>query len=254
MKVRINDIELYYEYHGTGEPIVFAHGWLDDASIWQAQADYFANTHTVILYDLRGHGRSDNPVDDYAVQTLSHDLYALTRKLAYDKIVLVGFSLGGMAAILFTLDHPTLVSKLVLVGATAKMTLPRSIQFFGMLRFLLPYTAFIRRMCRFKFFQPSNQMVEDAVLRALNTDRHAAEACWNELSNHYDVRDRVAEISVPTLIIVGEHDDLNRDASHYLHSEIRDSAMHVISGVGHAVMIENPENFNHILEEFIRTP
>ena len=88
--------------------------------------------------------------------------------------------------------------------------------------------------------------------RALNTDRHAAEACWNELSTHYDVRDRVAEISVPTLIIVGEHDDLIREASHYLNSEIRDSELHSISGVGHAVMIEKPENFNHILEGFIK--
>ena len=97
-------------------------------------------------------------------------------------------------------------------------------------------------------------MVEDAFLRALKVDRYVAEECWKELMKLYDVRDRVVGIRVPTLIIVGEHDEVNREASRYLNNEIRGSELHIMPGVGHTVMIENPKKFNQILEEFIKTP
>lgn len=106
MKTKINDIELYYDLHGEGEPIIFSHGWLEECSMWGSQVESFAKNYAVILYDHRGHGRSDKPRGNYSLQVLSNDLYSLMQKLKLENAALVGFSLGGMAALIFALEHP----------------------------------------------------------------------------------------------------------------------------------------------------
>jgi len=253
--MKINDIELYYESHGKGKPIVFSHAWLDDCSIWGAQVKHFSKNYTVILYDHRGHGMSDKPKGgegNYSVQVLSNDLYALIQKLNLEKPILVGFSLGGMAAILLALKNPDKISKLVLVGTTAKMTLPTSAKLFEMLRFFLPYQKFLRMLCEYRFYKPSRQIVDEEFARASKVDKSIAFECWRELTENYDAKDKVSKIEVPTLIIVGEKDKVNLEASRYLNREIKGSELHIIPDSGHTVMIEKPNEFNEILEEFIK--
>lgn len=251
MRIKANDIELYYEQHGKGEPFVLSHGWLGDRSIWSAQVKHFAANYSVVIYDHRGHGESDKPRGDYAVQTLSNDMYSLTQKLNLENPTLVGFSLGGMAAILFALKHPDKLSKLVLVGTTAKMTLPVSTKLFGIISYVLPYERLLRTMCKYRFYQPSRQMLEEEIVRARKVDRHVANECWKELSKNYDVRDRVSGIKVPTLIIVGEEDKINLDASKYLNNEIDSSELRIMPATGHTVMIEKPDEFNQLVQQFI---
>lgn len=251
MRMKINDIELYYELHGEGKPIVFSHGWLEDSSIWDSQVEPFARNYTAILYDHRGHSGSDKPKGDYSIQTLSNDLYSLIQKLKLVKVALVGFSLGGMTDLVFTLEHPEKVSKLVLVGATAKMSY-FPLHIIEILRYLLPYETVARMVCKRRFYKPSQQILEDELARAMRTDSHAAYECFREFYKKFDVRDRVSKIEVPTLIIVGEKDKVNLEASRYLNREIRGSELRIMSGIGHTVMTERPEEFNQILEEFIR--
>ena len=255
--MKIDDTELYYELHGEGKPIVFSHGWLEDCSIWDSQVKHFTKNYTALLCDHRGHGRSDKPKvgeRNYSVQVLSNDLYALTQKLNLEKPILVGHSLGGYAAILLALEHPEKISKMVLVGATAKMALPASAKFwlFGIGVFY-SYETYLRMSFKYgRFYRASKQMVDEEVARALKVDKAIASECWRELTENYDVRDNVSRIEVPTLIIVGEKDKVNLEASRYLNREIKSSELRVIPECGHSVMIEKPQEFNQILEEFIR--
>ena len=249
MKTKINDIELYYELHGEGEPIIFSHGWLEDCSIWGSQVESFAKNYAVILYDHRGHGRSDKPRGDYSVKVLSNDLYSLMQKLKLEKATLVGFSLGGMAALIFALEHPGKVSKLVLVGTTAKMAL--TVHIIRVLRYVTPYKTVARMVCKRRFYKPSKQIVEDELAKAMRVERYAAYECLKEFTKNYDIRDKVSKIEVPTLIIVGEKDKINLKASQYLNREIKGSELRIVSGSGHTVMVEKTEEFNQILEEFI---
>jgi non-heme chloroperoxidase len=85
MKLKADAVKLYYKEKGTGSPIVFVHGWMEDYSMWNSQIDYFSKSHRVIAYDQRGHGRSDKPKKDYSVKTLSDDLYNFTQKLDVGK-------------------------------------------------------------------------------------------------------------------------------------------------------------------------
>jgi pimeloyl-ACP methyl ester carboxylesterase len=254
MKLQVNDIAIYYEVHGEGKPVLFSHGWLDDCSIWDSQVKHFASNYTVILYDQRGHGKTDTSKGvkgNYSVQVLSNDIHSLVQKLSLDKLILVGFSLGGMAAMLFALDHPDKISKLVLVGTTAKMTLPLSIRFLRIIRGLLPYETFLRMSCKYKFYKPSTQNVDEEFIRASKVDNSVAFECWKEFTENYDIRDKVSQIKIPTLIIVGEKDKVNLESSRYLNQEIKGSELHIITDSGHLIMIEKTQEFNQILEQFI---
>lgn len=249
MKTKVDDIELYYEQYGEGEPIIFSYGWLDDCSVWKSQIELFARNHTVILYDHRGHGKSDKPRADYSVQTLSADLHDFIQMLKLEKVTLVGFSLGGMAALMFTLQHPAKVAKLVLVGTTAKMA--KYIYILYALRYLLPYRTFARIVSRVKIYRPSQEMIKDNISRAMQVPKYAAYKCLAEFTRNYDIRNRVSEIKVPTLIIVGAKDRTNLKASVRLNREIEGSTLRVISDIGHSVMIEKPEEFNQLVRQFI---
>jgi pimeloyl-ACP methyl ester carboxylesterase len=249
MRIKANDTELYYEQYGEGEPIIFSHGWLDDCSVWNSQIELFARNHTVILYDHRGHGKSDKPRWDYSVQALSSDLHSLIQMLKFEKVTLVGFSLGGMAALMFTLQHPAKVAKLVLVGTTAKMAM--SIYILYALRYILPYRIFARIVSRIKIYKPSQEIIKDNMSRAMKVPKHAAYRCMVEFTRNYDIRNRVSGIKVPTLIIVGAKDRTNLKASECLNREIEGSTLRVISDSGHSVMIEKLEEFNQLVQQFI---
>ncbi|MFE3845885.1 alpha/beta fold hydrolase [Thermoplasmatota archaeon] len=249
IKKKINDIELYFEKYGSGSPIVFSYGWLDDCSIWGSQIDVFAKNNTMIIYDHRGHGSSDKSKGDYSIKELSDDMYSLIEELRLEKPIIVGFSLGGMVALRFALEHPDRLTKLVLVGTTAKMALTMHIVRF--LRHILPYKTIARIVCKRKFYKPSEQITKEALSRAMKVDRYVAYKYLNEFTKNYDIRYMIPLIKVPTLIIIGEKDKINLKASKYLNRKIEKSELRIVSGCGHTVMVEKPDEFNHIVGNFI---
>ncbi len=250
VKAKLNDIELYYEIHGKGDPIIFIHGWADDCSIWKHYIESFARKYKVIVYDHRGHGRSDKPEGNYSIKTLANDLYALTQRLDLGKVTLVGHSMGGMTVLVFALDHPNVIQKLVLVGACAKMPILNSIM--GIMRYIIPYKKFLRLSQKSGYYKPSEQLIKRSMDMAMNTSKYAAYESLKEMTQHYDIRREVSNIEVPTLIIVGEKDkNMPVTLSQYLNKEIKGSILQVIANSGHTVMVEKPNEFGQALEKFI---
>jgi non-heme chloroperoxidase len=95
-KENSGNIDLYYEDHGTGEPVVLVHGWPLSGASWEKQLPVLLNAgHRVITYDRRGFGRSSQPVFGYDYDTFSEDLHKLITQLGLRNITLVGFSMGG---------------------------------------------------------------------------------------------------------------------------------------------------------------
>jgi pimeloyl-ACP methyl ester carboxylesterase len=255
--MKTNGIELYFERTGEGEPIVFSGAWLDDLFIWKAQVKHFSKRYSVITYDQRGHGKSDKArtgQGNYSVQALAEDLNALIQKLNLDKPMVVGFSMGGMVALRFAIEHPDEISKLVLVGTCAKMAPPTAAKFLKVIGRLLPTRTFYRMLGRYRFYKPSEQVANAWLERALKVDKAVAFESWSEWAENFDLTDQVSKIRVPTLIIVGEKDDLFLETCRYLNENIKGSQLRVVTGSGHTVSIEKPEEFNQILEEFIARP
>ena len=98
---------------------------------------------------------------------------------------------------------PDRVSKLILVGTTAKMAFSMRIQLWLMLN-LLPYESFAKGSVDFKYHKPSEQIKKEAFERAIRTPKYAAYECFTEFTKNYNIREKVSQIQVPTLIIVGE--------------------------------------------------
>jgi len=250
--MKVDDIELYYEVHGDGEPIIFSHGWMCDCSVWNSQIDFFSKKYKVIAYDHRGHGKSDKPKANYSIEILSNDLYSIIKELNLDKVTLVGHSMGGMTALTFALNHPDKVSKLVLVGTSAKMTFSGYIQLWIMTH-IFSSESFTRGMIDFQYHEPSEQIKKEAFERAMRTPKFAAYGCFTEFMKNYDNKDRVSKIKVPTLIVVGEKDKATPvEMSQYLNREIEGSKLQIIPDSKHMVMIDKPKELNGIIEEFIR--
>ena len=251
MKIKVDDIELYYEMFGEGKPIIFSHGWMGECSVWNSQIEFFSEKYKVIAYDHRGHGKSDKPKDNYSVETLSNDLDSLIQGLNLEKVTLVGHAMGGMTALTFALNHPEKVSKMVLVGSTAKQSLSMRISLRIMMH-IFPYESFIKIGIDHNFSQPAEQTKKEAFNRAIQTPKAVAYECLKE-SKNYDIRDRVSEIKIPTLIIVGENDKSTPiKMSRYLNGEIVGSKLKIIPQSKHIVMIDRPKELNEIIEEFIR--
>ena len=252
--VKVGDINLYYEQHGTGDAIVFAHAFLDDCNVWKAQIPVLARTHTVIVYDHRGHGKSDKPKGDYSVQTLAEDLNGLISTLNLDRAALVGNSIGGMTILTMALNHPERVSKLVLVCTTPRLViqLPVIGSMFGWLCSLFPYGMFARTVQRTKIYRPSREATNQALGRAMQVPRYAAYKCWRSLFTSYDIKGQISKIRVPTLIVAGEKDlSIPMKMNRLMNKSIEGSKLEVIPNCGHLPMIERPDLFNNILTGFL---
>jgi len=173
MKVKVNNIELYHERYGSGEPIIFSHGWLDDCSVWSLQAEVFAKAYSVILYDLRGHGRSEKPKGAYSVQTLADDLSSLMHVLKIEKVTLVGFSLGGM---LFATVHATESNQGISISigwSYVKMTM-RAHGIRALMRFLGYQFLLKQILAKSRFYKPSSKIVDAFMSRAMQVPKEVA--------------------------------------------------------------------------------
>lgn len=108
-------VELFYTEHGAGPPILAIHGWSCDSNDWIWQIPALEPTHRVIAVDLRGHGRSSVPADGYTPRLFAADLTRLLERLDTAPVVAMGHSLGTVVASTLAVEHPELVSALILV-------------------------------------------------------------------------------------------------------------------------------------------
>jgi pimeloyl-ACP methyl ester carboxylesterase len=116
----VNGINLYYETHGSGRPLVLLHGGLGSGEMFGPTLPTLAENHRVIAPDLQGHGRTadiDRPLD---VKLMADDIAALIRHLELDRPDIFGYSLGGGVALFTARKYPELVRKLVVLSAHAK--------------------------------------------------------------------------------------------------------------------------------------
>jgi pimeloyl-ACP methyl ester carboxylesterase len=113
----VNGIEMYYELHGEGTPLVLLHGFTGSTQHWQPFVADFAQEHQLILIDLRGHGRSTNPTNQFTHRQAALDVFALLDQLGIDTFKAIGASSGGMTLIHMATQQPSRVEAMVLIGA-----------------------------------------------------------------------------------------------------------------------------------------
>jgi pimeloyl-ACP methyl ester carboxylesterase len=247
---------LHYEATGAGDPVVLLHGFATDLRLWDDQVAVLASRYRVVRYDLRGFGLSAASAEPYSH---ADDLTSLLDRLGLPRVVLVGLSLGGGAAINFAIEHPDAVRALVLVDST--------LGGFAWSQGFTSDQAAIRQAAResvdaararwltLPIFGPALQNPRSA-------DRIRAQVAeysgWHWLNPDPGrpftppAIQRLGAITAPTLIVLGERDtpDFHVIAS-TLEQGIAGAKKVTIPGAGHIANLEAPERFNEILLEFL---
>ncbi|MCA9958095.1 MAG: alpha/beta fold hydrolase, partial [Anaerolineales bacterium] len=106
---QVGDIQLYYEIHGTGEPVLLLHGLGSSVEDWELQLPLFSQKYQVVVVDVRGHGRSGKPSGPYSVPQFAADITAFIEQLGLAPLHMLGLSMGGMIAFQTAVDRPDLL-------------------------------------------------------------------------------------------------------------------------------------------------
>ncbi len=192
--VPVNDIAMYYELQGEGEPLVLIAGLRLDISEYNGIDSWLAQKYQVLAFDNRGAGRTSKPDIPYSIEMMADDTAGLMHALGIKAAHIIGISMGGRIALALALQHPELVKKLALVSTSARVA-KRGWRFRLMeLLTLLP-------IFKEKYPQPRY-----AYLRQ------------RQASGAYNCVDRLPELHLPTLILHGKND---KTAPYYLAEEMR---------------------------------
>jgi len=209
----VNDIELYYESHGSGDPLLLVGGLGLSVSEMQPLIAALAAGNRVIAVDNRGAGRSAKPPGAYAIEQMAGDLAALAAHLGLSRAHVLGLSMGGRIALALALEQPGLVDRLVLVSTGARTS---------------------RRRWRVRFGMAISRLPG---LRGQNPQpRHALMAQFRA-SGQFDCTGRLGEVTRPTLIVHGRADRVAPAAlASEMHARIPGSRCVFLDG-GHLVAL-----------------
>src|SRR5262245_20815560 len=116
-KLNRDGVSLYYEVHGTGPVLLLTHGYSATSQMWQDQIQTLAKDHTLVLWDMRGHGQSDSPqnLDAYSEAHTVADMLALLDAVNAKQAIVGGLSLGGYMSLAFYRQHPERVRALLII-------------------------------------------------------------------------------------------------------------------------------------------
>lgn len=249
-RVKANDIELYYEVHGQGYPVVFLHGFSATTEMWRPQVPALSAGYRFIIYDARGHGKSESPpsVEQYSADIVVEDLLRLLGALGIEKAVVGGLSMGGYESLRFYLTHPGMVSALIVMDTgpgyrnparrdewnRGREELARQLETTGIEALAATVTDSRRDVV----------LKHDPIgLAHMSRKVVAQHDSW--------VIDNLDKIEVPTLVLVGENDEAFLRAADYMVTHIPGAEKIVIPQAGHAANIDNAEAFNRALLDFL---
>lgn len=264
-KVNTNNIELYYEIHGTGKPLVMISGLGYPLWQWLKMTPYLAKHFQVILFDNRGVGQSDKPTGPYTAQMLAADTVGLLDALGIEKAVIAGHSMGGFVAQALALDFPQKVEKLILCSTNfgGPNSVPVTPEAMAVLTDITsdPLTRFknglvvstapgwaeknpgvIDEWVKWRIANPVEPVpyqAQMAIGLALIPEAAAFEG-------------QLSRLDVPTLILFGEHDKVVPPANaSLLAGRIAKSKVVIFPDAGHFFPIEIPETAAQAIIEFI---
>jgi 3-oxoadipate enol-lactonase len=262
--VQVKGIKLFYEDFGEGTPILFVHGWTSSSWIWFNQVEYFKKSYRVIALDLKGHGDSEKPKAQYLMTDFAAELEEFASKILHEeKFILVGLSMGGMIVLTYasTPQFSSRLKALVPCGTSYKMENPVLSQMVKQLtEGVIQYDRSMREMMTklahySQFARKNREIIQKEVGEALKCPDYVAIACMDAFVNHYNIEKDLHYISVPTLFLAGDKDEMiDPVSSDVMCSLIPNATLKLIGPkVGHCLQLERPMEFNKILEEFIKS-
>ena len=245
-------VKISYDVQGKGEPVlVFVHGWSCSREYWKEQVAHFAKKHKVVTIDLAGHGQSGLSRKDYTIEAFGKDVAAVAEKLNLNRIILVGHSIGGFVAVEAARQMRERV--VCLVGADEFHDIERGLNeedVKGLIAMIEPdfvkgTQGFVREM-----FPPvaDPELVELVADGMSSADPEIGINVFRNLGN-YDLKSAVGQIEIPLYSISSDFWPMNLEGNK---KYVKSFKLKLMPGIGHFVMLEDPEKFNKLLEEVIK--
>ncbi|HKZ32738.1 MAG TPA: alpha/beta hydrolase [Vicinamibacteria bacterium] len=246
-------VEIHYEAAGNGEPaLVFVHCWSCDRSYWSGQAAHFAKSRRTVAIDLAGHGESGRERQRYTVEAFGADVKALVDALGLKRVVLVGHSMGGPVILEAARLMPEKVAALVPIDTLHRVgqkTSPEE------RRALLDpmradFAGAARKFVRdFMFTPKSDPALADRIAQDMSAAPKAVALSALENLADYDEAAALAAIKAPLRLINADRWPTDLAAARKYKPDVQ---LAVMPGLGHFPMLEDPAEFNRLLERALK--
>ena len=257
----INNLKISFNDEGPdGAPvIIFVHGFPLNKSMWNKQMEDLKANYHVIAYDIRGHGNSDTGDEDFTIDLFVNDLLNLMNALKIKKTILCGLSMGGYIALNAIENYPERFDALILSDTQCAADSPEakekrmkaieSIKKEGVEKYA---GESIKYLFAPESFKSKKGEIDAAREMIVKTSRQSLYNTLHALSERKETCNKLPEIKVPALIMVGREDIITPPASaRLMHEKIKGSIMHIIGHAGHLSNMENPSEFNDQLKKFL---
>ncbi len=250
---------MYYEIIGNGDPLVFIHGLGSSARDWEEQISVFSKDYKCITLDMRGHGNTDKPNEQYKIPQFAEDVAELLKALNVSNAFVVGLSMGGATGFHLAISYPDLVKKLVVTNMSA----------------IVPYKSFadkkmffIRQMIvKLLGMKKMGKVIASKLF--VKQDEHN-DSCRNKMATrwaennpkaylsslralkNWTIMEELHKIKCPTLIIHSDQDYSPLEHKKQYTSRIPKGELIIVNDARHALPMEKPEEYNKILAEYLK--
>lgn len=261
----VNRVKLYYEVTGEGFPLVLSHEFGGTLQSWEPQVRFFSRHYQVITYNHRGFPPSEVPEEEraYSQERLVEDLYQLLRHLGIKQAFIGGLSMGGNIALNFGLAHPE-TSRALIIAATGAGTTDQK-------NFEIKLEGLARQIETEGWKVVAERYAKEANrIQLLRKDPRGWREFRDELAAHSDkgsvltirgvilkrppisaLIPKLQKLTVPTLILVGDEDELCLDPSLMMKKNLPSSGLAIFPQAGHAINFEEPDLFNRTVLDFL---
>lgn len=241
--VEAGDARIHYQTYGCGAPLVLLHGGLSSGLDWIGELPELSRRFQVILIDLRGHGRSTIGSQPFTYRLLAHDVRVVLDALGVARTDIVGWSDGGNVGLLFALEYPAAIGRLIAISANYS---PAGIS------------------PTFEIPQGSDSgQSRLTVSRLLHRLRSPEPDGWSQLHRRVTSMWRaypklgptdLQTIKTPTLILVGSDDHIDTAHASDMATAMPDAELVILDGVGHAIPRDAPRMVLQNIESFLKRP
>ena len=256
-------VRIAYQVSGTGPAIVFCHAMANDHRMYDRHRDVFSAAHTCITFDQRGSGDSDHPSfqegpdSSYTVEKFGEDLRAVLDELGVERACILGFSMGAVSALIFSIRYPGRVERLILASAMASRIPQPIIDRARLVEEILDTKGvnatydFYFSGALFEGVLDDKELQETIALARSKASSHGFKGCFRVTIDRPSLVDRLSVIQCPTLILVGENDTHYLAEAELLQRTMSNAVRVVMPGVGHPMAAQNPKAFEAEVMAFL---
>ena len=217
MKKKVNNVELYYEEYGTGNPIILLHGNQETHKIFDKLIEQLKKKHTVYAIDSRCHGQSENPTE-ISYNLMCEDIIQFIKELKIEKPILYGFSDGGIIGLLIAIKEPDILSNLIISGANIT---PDVFTTFDLILTKLFYFFTRSKYIKMMLDEPNISMEE------------------------------LQRIIIPVHVLAGEKDVIKLEHTKLIADNIKNSTLEIIPKENHGSYIIHSEKLYEIIKKYV---